>query len=236
MLQADSGGLSKNIIEQTVEQVNGEIYSVDGKTTADRDQCHDTSEGSNASPFELPLGATRGSSLSTECASPKSRGMIMQFDSHGEQGVMPLDNDGPTSSNCPASVKVKDEPLDNSEIHNVHKDAMDSISVNLPNVKSEKEVNDEFSDDQVENISLIDRLNFLMAGEDSSLNISKWYSTLKKTKPSSPTPSSNLSESTIPSLIKCSRKRKKSATYYLILLCFMLCHLKSIYLIPFLNL
>lgn len=258
MLQGVGGGLSENVMEQTVEKVNGEIFSVDGKTTIARDQCHDTPEGSNTSLSDLPLGATSGSSMSTEYASPKSersiisaclqehnhifksRGVLMQFDSHEEQGVASINNDGPCNSTCPTSVKIKDEPADNSEIHIVNKDAMGSISFELPNVKSEREVHNEFNDDQVEHMSLIDRLNFLMAKEDSSLNlnISTSYPSLKNAKPSSSMPSSTFSESAEPSHIKCSRKRKKTATYYLILLFFVMSsllpqfHYKFMIIIP----
>ncbi|XP_061374654.1 uncharacterized protein LOC133316875 [Gastrolobium bilobum] len=211
-------------------EVNEEIYSADGKMTVARDQCHDLTKGSNTSLFELPLGATSGSSLSTDYASPKStksvisaglqehdhifksRGMITQFDSRKDQGVMPINNDGPSTSTCPISFKIKDEPWDNIEIHNVNRDAMGSISVELPNVKSEWEVHSEYQDDQVEHMSLIDRLNFLMSGEDSSLNISTSSSFLKKTKPSSFVSSSIFSESAEPLSIKCPRKRKKTAT------------------------
>jgi len=230
MSQANGGCLSKNIMEQTVEKVNGEFFPVDGKITVARDQCHDTPEGINTSLSELPLEATSGSSLSTEYASPKSRGpvisacpqghdqivkseeMIMQLDSHEEQGVMPRDNNGPSSSACPTSVKIKDEPWDNSEIHNVNEDAMGSISIKLPVVKSEQEIHNGFNDEQVENMSLTDRLNFLMSRKDSSLNIPMSYSSLKKTMPSSFASSSNFSESEEPSRIKCARKRKKTAT------------------------
>lgn len=228
--EANGGCLSKNIMEQTVEKVNGEFFPVNGKITVARDQCHDTPEGVNTSLTELPPEATSGSSLSTEDASPKSKGpvilacpqghdrivkseeMIMQLDSHGEQGVMPRDNNGPSSSACPTSVKIKDEPWDNSEIHNVNEDVMGSISIKLPVVKSEQEIHSNFNDEQVENMCLTDRLNFLMSRKDTDLNIPMSYSSLKKTMPSSSVSSSNFSESAEPSRIKCARKRKKTAT------------------------
>ncbi|XP_012568508.1 uncharacterized protein [Cicer arietinum] len=180
--EANIGGLSENITEQTVEKVNGDIFSVDGKITVARDQCHDTFKGKK------------------------------QFDSHGEQGIVPIDKDVPSSSTCPTSGKIKDEPWDNNEINNLNKDAMCSISVKLPDVKSEQEVHDDFNDDQVEHMSLTDRLNFLMAREDSRVNIPMSYSYLKKNKPSSPESSYNFSASAEPSSIKCARKRKKTAT------------------------
>jgi len=240
MSQANGGCLSKNIMEQTVEKVNGEFFPVNGKITVARDQCHDTPGVVNTSLSELPPEATSGSSLSTEDASPKSRGpvisacpqghdrivkseeMIMQLDSHREQGVMPRDNNGPSSSACPTSVKIKDEPWDNSEIHNVNEDVMGSISIKLPVVKSEQEIHSDFNDEQVENMCLTDRLNFLMSRKDTGLNIPMSYSSLKKTMPSSSASSSNFSESAEPSRIKCARKRKKTATYYPFLLHFIL--------------
>ncbi|KAJ1391150.1 hypothetical protein SESBI_36912 [Sesbania bispinosa] len=208
-----SGGLSENILEQTVEKVNEDIYADDGKTTVAKDQCHDTQEGSNASLSESPPGTTSGSSLSIDYASLKSTKSVIssRLQQHEEQCVMPINNDGPSSSTCPTSVKIKDEPLDNCDTHNINKDAMGSISVKLPNVKSEWDVHNKYDDDQLENMRLIDRLNILMAREDSDLNISTSYSSLKRTKPSI-TSSSTFSESAEPSCIKCPRKRKKTAT------------------------
>lgn len=226
MLQGCRDGLSENIIDHADEKVNEVISSIDEKPTVAIDQCQGTLEGRNTSLVELPLGATSGLSLSTDHASPKStesvipaglqehdhmfkfRGTNMQIDSHEEH--MPTNNDGPSSSTCPTSVKIKDEPREYSEIHNFMKDVMGNISINLPDVKSERKVHNECDDDQVENMSLIDRLNFRMAGED--LNISTIYKSLKKTKPSSFVSSSTPSESAEPSRIKCSRKRKKTAT------------------------
>ncbi|KAK2376847.1 hypothetical protein QL285_077596 [Trifolium repens] len=240
--EANSECLSKNIMEQNIEKVNGEFFSVDGKITVARDQCYDTPEGSNSSLSELPHEDTFGSSLSTEHASCKSRRpvvsacpqehnqivkskeMIMHFDSREEKGVMPIDNNEPSSSGCPTSVKIKDEPWDNSEIHNVNEDAMGNISIKqevhndfinedvMGYISIKHEVHNDFNDDQVEHMSLADRLNFLMSREDSSLNIPMSYSSLKKTMPSSSVSSFNFSESAEPSCIKRARKRKKTAT------------------------
>ncbi|KAL5102163.1 hypothetical protein RYX36_006490 [Vicia faba] len=218
--EANSECLFKNIVDQTVEKENGEFSSVDGKITAARDQCHDIPEGKNTSLSELPHEAPSGSSLSTEHARPKSRrpvisaysqeydqivkseAMITHFDSQEEQGVMPINNNGPSSSACPTSVKIKDEPWDNSEIHNVIENAMGSTSIKLPVVKNEQEVHNDYNDDQVEHMILNDRLKFLMSREDCSLSIPISY----------PVSSSNFSESAEPSRIKCARKRKKTAT------------------------
>ncbi|KAI5434730.1 hypothetical protein KIW84_021522 [Lathyrus oleraceus] len=218
--EADSDCLFKNIADQTVEKANGEFNSVDGKITAVRDQCHDIPEGKNTSLSELPHEAPSGSSLSTEHAAPKlrkpvisaypqeydqivkSEEMITHFDSQEEQGVMPINNNGPSSSACPTSVKIKDEPWDNSEIHNVVENAMGSTSIKLPVVKNEQEVHNDYNDDQVEHMILNDRLKLFMSREDCSLNIPISY----------PVSSSNFSESAEPSRIKCARKRKKTAT------------------------
>ncbi|KAE9615070.1 hypothetical protein Lalb_Chr04g0251401 [Lupinus albus] len=226
-----SGGLLENIMEHTIEKVNDMIHSVDEKTTITRDQCYEIPEGSNTSLSVLPHGATTGLFLSPDFASPistksllsaglqehdhvyESRGSTMQFDSHVEQGIMPIKNDSPSTSTCPTSVKVKDEPWDNNDYNNVDKDTIGSISVEIPNVKSEWEVHNEYHhDDQVEHMSLIDRLNFIMSGEDSSLNIPTSYPSLKKIWPSAYIASSSVSESAKYSGIKRTRKRKKTAT------------------------
>jgi len=87
---------------------------------------------------------------------------------------------------------------------------MGSISINLAVVKCEQEVHHDFNDEQVENMSLTNRLNFLMSRKDSSLNIHMRYSSLKKTKPSSSVSNSSFVESAEPSRIKCARKIKKT--------------------------
>ncbi|XP_019432744.1 PREDICTED: uncharacterized protein LOC109339707 isoform X1 [Lupinus angustifolius] len=226
--EGHSGGLLENIID---EKVNDEIHSVDGKTTITRDQCYEIPERSNASLSVLPPGATTGLLLSPNFASPIStksllsaglqehdhefepRGSTMQFDSYVQQGIMPIKNDSSSTSTCPTSVKIKDEPWDNNDLNNVDKDAIGSISVEIPNVKSEWEVHNEYHhDDQVEHISLIDRLNFIMSGEDSSSNIATSYPSLKKIWPSAFIASSSVSESAEYSGIKHIRKRKKTAT------------------------
>lgn len=229
MSQDGSGRLLENIMEHTIEKVNDEIHYVDGKTTVVRDQCYDIPEGSNTSLFELSSDFASPKSTKSALSAGlqehdhvfKSGGMIMQFVSHEEQGVMPRKNDGPCTSTCPTSVKVKDEPWDNSSLNNVNKDAIRIISNELPNVKNEWDVHNEFHDDQVEHVCLIDRLNFLMYGEDSSLNIATTYSSSKNTRPSSFISSSIVSDSAENLGIKRPRKRKKTATYYLILRCVM---------------
>ncbi|CAK8538022.1 unnamed protein product [Lathyrus sativus] len=218
--EANSECLFKNIVDQTVKKENGEFSSVDGKITAARDQCHGIPEGKNTSLSELPHEAPSGSSLSTEHAASKSgrpvtsaypqeydqivksEEMITHFDSQEEQGVMPTNNNGPSSSACPTSVKIKGEPWDNSEIHNVIENAMGSTSIKLPVAKNEQELHNDYTDDQVEHMILNDRLKFLMSRKDCNLNIPISY----------PVSSSNFSESAEPSRIKCARKRKKTAT------------------------
>ncbi|CAL0307660.1 unnamed protein product [Lupinus luteus] len=229
-LEGHSGGLLENIIEHTVEKVNDEIHSIDGKTTISRDQCYEIPERSNASLSVLPPAATTGLFLSPYFASPISTksllsaglqehdhvfeptGSVMQFDSHVQQGIMPIKNDSPITSTCPTSVKVKDEPWDNNDLNNVDSVAIGSISVEIPNVKCEWEAHNEYHhDDHVEHMSLIDRLNFIMSGEDSSLNIATSYPSLK-ISPSAFIASSSVSESAGYSGIKRIRKRKKTAT------------------------
>ncbi|KAG2391337.1 uncharacterized protein HKW66_Vig0129020 [Vigna angularis] len=91
-------------------------------------------------------------------------------------------------------------------------DYLGRISIVLPNVKHEREVHNENDDDQVDHMKLIDRLNFLKSGTDSSLHISTGYSSLKKIRPFCSLSSPIFSKSTKPSSINCRRKRKKTAT------------------------
>nr|KYP42211.1 hypothetical protein KK1_036396 [Cajanus cajan] len=218
--EGSNGGLFETIMEQTVKKVDEEINSADGEVAVARDQCY--VDGSNIS---LPLGATSGSSLLTDYASSKltgsvisaglqeddhilkSRGTVMQFDSYMEHNV--INSDDSISSTSPSFVKVKDEPWDYSENHNVNKDVMHSIAIELPNIKCEREAHNDYHVDHVEHMNLIDRLNFFLAGADASLNISTSYSSLKKTKPFSSISSTTFSKSAD---INRRRKRKKTAT------------------------
>ncbi|KAK7385675.1 hypothetical protein VNO78_31460 [Psophocarpus tetragonolobus] len=224
-LEDSNGGSLETIMEQTIKKGNEEIDPPNGKAAVAGDQFYDIPEGSNIS---LPLGVTCGSSLLTDYVSSKStgsvisagcqeddlilksRGIVMQFDSLVEHNI--INNDGLISATSPTFVKVKDEPRDYSENHNYNKDVMGSISIKRPNVKSESDIYNEYHDNQVEHMNLIDRLNFLMAEADSSLNISSSNSYLKMTRPSSSISSSIFSKSAEPSIIKCRRKRKKTAT------------------------
>ncbi|XP_014504943.1 uncharacterized protein LOC106764988 isoform X2 [Vigna radiata var. radiata] len=225
VLESSNGGLLETIMEQTLKNGDEQINSANGKAAVVRDQCNDFLEGSNIS---LPLGATCVSALLTDNASSeskgpvisagliedgpilKSRGIVMQIDSHVENNI--INNDGPFSSTSPTFVKVKDEPWDYCENLNVNKDYLGRISIVFPNVKHEREVHNEYHDDQVDHMKLIDRLNFLKSGTDSSLHISTGYSSLKKTRPFSSLSSPIFSKSTKPSSINCRRKRKKTAT------------------------
>ncbi|KAL1308236.1 hypothetical protein HN51_050166 [Arachis hypogaea] len=204
--EGGSGGLLENINKQCVEKLNEEIHSADGKAEMGRDQCNDIPEASKISLPELPAAGLQEHDIL------KSGAMVKQLDSHEEQGVAAIKKDGSSSSTCRISVKVKDEPWDSSEFHNVNEEIMGSISTELSNVKSEWEVQDVNTDDLVEHISLIDRLNFLKSGDDSSLNSSKSYSFFKKSGFSSFTYSSNASESPDTISIKRLRKRKRTAT------------------------
>ncbi|XP_047151171.1 uncharacterized protein LOC124823080 isoform X2 [Vigna umbellata] len=226
VLESSNGGLLETIMEETLKNGDDQINSANGKTAVVRDQCNnDFLEEINISP---PLGATCVSSFLTDNASSeskgsvisagliedgpilKSRGIVMQIDSHVEHNI--INNDGPFSSTSPTFVKVKDEPWDYCENLNVNKDYLGRISIVLPNLKHEREVHNEYHDDQVDHMKLIDRLNFLKSGTDSSLHISTGYSSLKKIQPFSSLSSPIFSKSTKPSSINCRRKRKKTAT------------------------
>ncbi|CAJ1970854.1 unnamed protein product [Sphenostylis stenocarpa] len=220
-----NGDFFETIMEHTVKKGNEEINSANGKAAAATDQCDDIFAGSNISQ---PLGATCVSSSLTNYASSKSkrsvistglqedwpklksRGIVMQFDSHVEHNG--INNDGSFSSTSPTFAKVKDEPWDYIENLNVKKNYLGRFHIELPNVKHEREVHSEYSEDQVEHMTLTDRLHFLKARADSSLNISTSYSSLKKTRPFSSLSSPIFSKSAEPSSIMCRRKRKKTAT------------------------
>lgn len=219
-------------MDHTAGRVKEEIHSVNGKTIAASNQHNDVPEG-NTSLFDSPSGTAAESFLSTNFASLKSAnsisvnlqecdhvyksgGMVLQSNLYEAQGAMPVKNCQNTST-FPTSVKVKDEPWDGSEFHNVKADELGNFSFNFKNVKSEWEVQNECRDDLVEYMCLRDRLKRLMSGEGLNLDTSTSYPSLKKIRRSSSERNSNFSRSPEPLNIKRPRKRKKTATYYLIL-------------------
>lgn len=220
----------EDILERATERVKEETHPFDGKVITTSNQCNDI-PGGNTSLFESSSGITAESSL--YCTSHKSaksivsvnpqgdhifesEGKVMHSNLYEEQSGIPVKNDGQINSTFPTSVKVKDEPLDNGNFHNVQANGVGNFSFNIKNVKSEWEAQNKNYDDQVEDMCLRDRLKIFMAGEGFNLNSSRNYPYSKKTRPSSFGRSSVLSESPEPISIKCPRKRKKTATYCIV--------------------
>ncbi|KAI4307657.1 hypothetical protein L6164_030822 [Bauhinia variegata] len=229
--QGGSGELLEDTIKYSSERVNEEIHFANGKTIVARNECSNILAGSNASAFfESASSTMTGSSLPTEHESLKSikpigslglqeseklmkcREIIMQGNCYEEQGVIPIKNGALCSSTLSTTVKVKDEPWDNSDFHNDKGDIVGDTSCNFFHVKSELEVHNKCHDDQVEHMCLRDRIRFLKSGENLKVDIHTSHAALKEIAPTALERSPIVSESVEPSSIKHPRKRKKTAT------------------------
>ncbi|XP_024183116.1 uncharacterized protein LOC112188264 isoform X1 [Rosa chinensis] len=121
-------------------------------------------------------------------------------------------DDGPTrTSRVHSSVKIKDEPLDNSDFLSLGRCVRGDFSLNILPIKQELRSTNKIGDDEIDNMLLRDRMNLLVSQENSEVTISKNYGCLVKIVPSVVS-CSPISESAKPISISRPRKRKKTAT------------------------
>lgn len=121
-------------------------------------------------------------------------------------------DDGPTrTSRVHSSVKIKDEPLDNSDFLSLGRRVRGDFSLNILPVKQELRATNKIGDDEIDNMLLRDRMNLLVSQENSEVSMSKNYGCLVKIVPSAVS-CSPISESAKPISISRPRKRKKTAT------------------------
>ncbi|XP_054818647.1 uncharacterized protein LOC129318107 isoform X2 [Prosopis cineraria] len=214
LLEDVGAELLEDFLEHANRRVNEWIHSVDDKIVAASNQCNDIL-GGNASSLKSPSRTTAESIISINLQGRdhvfKSAEMAMQSNLYEENGVLPAMNDGQNSSTFLTFIKVKDEPCDGSEFHNLPADGLGNFSFNFMNVKSEQEVLNKYDNDLVEHVCLRDRLKFVISGDSFSANSSTSYTSLKDTGPSTLERSSSL-ESPESLSIKLPRKRKITAT------------------------
>ncbi|XP_028803080.1 uncharacterized protein LOC114758220 [Neltuma alba] len=207
LLEDVGGELLGDFFEHTNGRVKEWIQYVDQKIVAASSLCKDIL-GGNTSSFES-LSRTTAESISSMNLQegdhmPKSAEMVMQSNLYEEKGVLPAMNDGQDSS-----TKVKDEPCDNTESHNLKAEGLSNFSFNFVNVKSEQELPNIYDNDLIEHVCLRDRLKFVMSGEGFCANSSTSYTSLKDTRPST-LEKNSVFES--PESFRLPRKRKKTAT------------------------
>lgn len=127
-------------------------------------------------------------------------------------------HNGPMCSNtCGSSLstnfKIKDEPSDDSNFHNLERDARSNFSISILPSKSEPEISNEIDEDEVDHMCLGDRIKLLRSRDDFKLNMPRDFDCLKKFVPSVTDSSSVVLESAKATNFGRPRKRKKTATY-----------------------
>lgn len=122
--------------------------------------------------------------------------------------AVPANSDSMTSSTSSTFLKVKAEPSDMDDLHCPDMNAVDNT---LP-VKSELQTDDESCGDELDHMSLRDRIKLLVPEEASDLSISRKYKCLRKIEHSFVDYCSIVTECSKPISINRPRKRKRSAT------------------------
>ncbi|XP_057972257.1 uncharacterized protein LOC131160508 isoform X2 [Malania oleifera] len=126
---------------------------------------------------------------------------------------VPAFPDGIFSSPLLSSIKVKDDLLDDNDLHSPDKNAVDNFLFgDSLIVKSELQIPDETLGDQVDHIPLQDRIKSLMSGEVPNLNTSSNLECLPNIVPSVLGSNPVVPESAKPVRIRRSQKRKKTST------------------------
>lgn len=122
--------------------------------------------------------------------------------------AVPANSDSMTSSTSSTFLKVKAEP---SDMDDLHCPDMNSVDNTLP-VKSELQTDDESCGDELDHMSLRDRIKLLVPEEASDLSISRKCKCLRKIEHSFVDYCSIVTECSKPININRPRKRKRSAT------------------------
>lgn len=141
------------------------------------------------------------------CSSERISAIAMKLSPCGGQDDVPTG-----SSKAHSSVKIKDEPLDNSESPSLGRSVRGNFSLNILPVKHEPRAPNEISEDEVDNMLLRDRMNLLALREEYEVSMSKNYGCVLKIVPSALNYSPIAKESAKPVSISRPRKRKKTAT------------------------
>lgn len=169
------------------------------------------SSTSTASPRSFDLAKSNDYRKSSEsdkiCSSERICPAAMKLSPCGGQ------DDGPIgTSRAHSAVKIKKEPLDNSDLSSLGRRVRGDFSLNMLPVKQELRAPNELSDEVIDNMLLRDRMNLLVSRMDSEVSMSKNYGCLVEIVPSAVNCSPISMESDKPVGISRPRKRKKTAT------------------------
>lgn len=118
-----------------------------------------------------------------------------------------------TNGSCLAtSFRIKDEPCNNSNFHNLDRNATSNFSRTIHSVKSEPEITYDLHGDEVDHMCLGDRMKLLKTKDESELCVPRDYECSNKFLPSVISSTPLVQGSTKAISINHSRKRKKTAT------------------------
>ena len=133
------------------------------------------------------------------------------FNSCGD--AVSANSDNMTSSTSSTFLKVKAEPSKMDDLHCPDLNPVDNLPFNnTAAVKNELQNDDDSSGDELDHMSLRDRMKLLVSGEASDLSISRNYKCLRKIEHSFMDYRPIDTECSKPISINRPRKRKKSAT------------------------
>lgn len=110
------------------------------------------------------------------------------------------------------SFRIKDEPCNNSNFHDLDRNATSNFSHTILSVKSEPEITYDLHGDEVDHICLGDRMKLLKTKDESDLCVPRDYECSNKFLPSVLSATHIVRESAKAISINHSRKRKKTAT------------------------
>lgn len=124
---------------------------------------------------------------------------------------VPISGNNMNASILSPSVKIKDEPCDESSFHNIGKNTRANNLFNIKPVKSEQKSFEELDENEIDHMHLGDRMKLLRSREASNVDLSQYSGCLMKNVPSA-TNSPLITDSVKPINISLTRKRKKTAT------------------------
>ncbi|KAE8021959.1 hypothetical protein FH972_007804 [Carpinus fangiana] len=231
--KGSSGELSEILMQQCAEKGNDAAYLVDGDLVSGNQLCDNPQR--NASVFcRTPVPASSediiaDSSVTNQCSHELTQSsddikihasnrncvserMAVEPNSCEGQDYVPANTSSVHTSTLSTFFKVKVEPKDDNNFHNLDRNAIRSFSFSKLRLKSELEVSDPPDGDELDHIRLRDRMKMPTMFEDSELKISRNMGHLKKSVPSEIRCSLIASEPAETIRFNRPRKRRKTAT------------------------
>ncbi|KAL5745198.1 hypothetical protein ACOSP7_026344 [Xanthoceras sorbifolium] len=224
VVEGTSVGISKDLIYPSAGRIKEETQSLNvGSSVVGNG--YSEIPFSNASVFgvfsvkgssEIP-GCSLGTETTNSGISMDKCDKMLSSERISEEKVCDGQHDVPGSGSMPVSflpnsVKVKVEPLENSELHHSEIEFSRKFSFNTQAVKSETVIPNELHGDELDHMRLQDRKKLLIFGENSNLVSSRNFAYPSKKEHPFRQYNSIVSESANPIKVNRQRKRKKTAT------------------------